>query len=442
MCVQSPVTLPPNEMAMQQIWRFRLWNTPRLLTTRGEVVMIVNPGIFNTGAGPDFGNAVLKIDGQIWVGSVEMHIRASDWHRHGHDGDSAYNNVILHVVGVADCEIKREDGTVIPTLVMSVEGEFVDTFNTLLHSTSLVLPTCGKKLGSIARVMITDWISALGMERLQRKSDDIARRFEALNGDWLQTVFITVARGLGFGHNAQPMEQLARSVPIRTLLKHGDTPQIVEALLFGQAGLLHSSNPVDEYERELIRDYDFYSRKYSLRSTSFPLWQMSSRNGLSTPYRRIALLAEIVCNYAYRLARVLSETTDIDEARSLFRARIAPYWADHSSFGVRIPGVPMSVLGKQSVDLMIINVVIPLMYYRAESVGDYGGMDSAVAMLEKLKPESNSIVRGFADYDLIARDAYTSQALVQLHREYCEPRRCLDCRLGHRLLSTHTKFQA
>lgn len=378
----------------------------------------------------------------MWAGAVEMHLRASDWHRHGHDGDPAYKNVILHIVGLADCEIEREDGSVIPTLVMNVDRGFVDTFNTLLHSTSLVLPTCGRQLGSIAGVMITDWITALGMERLQRKADDIARRFEALNGDWLQTVFITVARGLGFGRNAQPMEQLARSVPIRTLLKHGDTPQIVEALLFGQAGLLHGANPVDEYERELCRDYDFYSKKYGLSSASYPLWQMSSRNGLSTPYRRIALLAEIVCNHAYRLARVLSETTDIEEARSLFRARIAPYWTDHSSFGVRISGVPMAVLGKQSVDLMLINVVVPLMYYRADAVGDYEGMDCAVEMLEKLKPESNSIVRGFADYDVVARDAYTSQALVQLHREYCEPRRCLDCRLGHRLLATHTSFEA
>lgn len=426
---------------MQQIWRYRLWNAPRLRTVVGDDVEVVNPGIYNNVSGPDFLAARIRIGGRMWVGSVEMHIRASDWHRHGHDGDPAYENVILHVVGDDDCDIQRADGTTIPVVVMSVEWGFVEAFNNLLHPKSLVLPTCGERLRDIASVIITSWVASLGMERLQRKADDVGQRLATTNGDWLQTVFVTVARGLGFGRNAQPMEQLARSIPIRTLLKHSDSPQIVEALLFGQAGLLRGDNAADDYERTLRRDYDFYATKYSLRPITNPVWHMSSRNGINTPHRRIALLAELVSTHAYQLGSAMGETTDLDAAERLFAARLAPYWTTHSSFGVTVNGRASACPGRQSVDLLIINVLIPILYHRADSVGDYRTMDCAVDMLEHMRAEDNSIVRGFADYDVKARDAFTSQALVQLHREYCEPRRCLDCRLGHRMIAEHITFR-
>lgn len=418
---------------MQQIWRFRLWRSDRAVTVDGRNIEIVNPGTYNTGAGPDFDNARIRIDGQMWAGPVELHLRASDWHRHGHDGDPAYRNVVLHVVLTDDTTITMPDGRVLPQLVMSVGNDFATVFDNLLQSPRLVLPSCGDRLDDIASVMKTDWLTALAFERLQRKADDVGQRLDTATGDWTQTAFITLARGLGFGNNADNMERLARSVSLRMLLKHSDNPETIEAILFGQSGLL-SDNPADDYEKTLSDEYRFYAHKYDLTAPADPVWRIASRNGANTPYRRIALLARIVATHADELGISLCENTSAAAVEHVFDIDAGPYWINHSAFGKTLSG-KVAMLGKQSIDLLIINVITPLMYHRGRQTQRYDLMDGAVALLEKTQPENNAITRGFAKFNITAPDAFTSQALIQLHRGYCEPRRCLECRLGHRMLA-------
>lgn len=427
----------PNEMILQQVWRFRLWRSSsgRPVTSDGHQVEIIDPGILNTGPGPDFFNAKVRIDGQMWAGSVEIHVRASDWHRHGHDGDPAYSNVILHVVAVDDTEIARRDGSPIPQLTMSVDNLFVNAFNRLLTAERLVLPSCGDRLRDIAPIIVTDWTASLGIERLQSKADHINEILQRNTGDWLQTAYIVLARGLGFGHNADAMEQLARSLPIKTLIRHHDNVETIQALLFGQAGMLEQ--PSDDFTSQLAEEYAFYRVKYGLSRQEIN-WKNTTRSGINTPERRLAQLAAIIAHDSFNIARSLSETLDPERAREFFGVPLPHYWTGHTRLGrTSARPLPPTALGAPAIDLLVINVIAPLVYLRGELNGDWTLTDGAITLLEKTRPEQNSIIRGFADFDIKARDAFTSQALIQLHRQYCEPRRCLDCRLGHRMLARH-----
>ena len=203
----------PSEIVMQQAWRFRLWGTGRISTSQGKTVRVLEAGKLNTGPGPDFRDAKIMVDDKIWVGNIEIHRNASDWHRHDHSNDLAYDNVILHVVGNDDCRIARKDGTEILQTTMNVGEGFTGLFNLLLNTPSYVLPMCGKSLHLVPGIFKTDWITALAFERMMRKADDIIALSKTLSDDWLQVVFITLARGLGFGTNTDNMISVYRLRP-------------------------------------------------------------------------------------------------------------------------------------------------------------------------------------------------------------------------------------
>lgn len=440
--MQSVATdnLLPNEIAMQQAWRFRLWGAGRLVTSQGTVINVVDAGKLNNGPGPDFHDAKIRIDGALWAGCVEIHRRASDWHRHGHDDDRAYDNVILHVVGRDDCRIARGDGSEILQVVMKISDGFDTFFNGLLNGNRYVLPMCGDRLVEIADIFKTDWITALAYERLLRKADDVASRLKAESGNWFQAVFVTLARGLGFGVNADNMERVARSIDFKILLKHTDCPETIEAILFGQAGLLNMANPADNYEARLAREYSFYAHKYGLKPIERPLWQMSFRNTANTPYRRVALLSRLVSEHGTEIGHRLCERKDVSAIRKFLNVNLSEYWAHNYAFGRAVTN-RMSALGKQSQDLLIINVLAPLVYCRGLERARTDLMDGAVEMWEQTDGEKNSITKGFERHGITAGNAFTSQALIQLHKEYCERRRCPECRLGHRLLSSYIGFK-
>lgn len=434
-------TSPPNEAAMQQAWRFRLWGGGRIKTGQGVTIIVEDPGKLNTGPGPDFKDARIRFGEETMAGCVEIHRRASDWHRHGHDGDSAYDNVILHVVGDDDCRILRHSGEEIPQAVISISPRFADLFNTLLFRDSYVLPMCGGSLHLVEGIFRTDWLTSLAFERLMRKADDVTARLKAEAGDWHQTVYVTLARGFGFGNNADIMERVARSVNFRYLLKHSDDIEVLEAILLGQAGLLNTEAPADDYESALCRDYTFYARKYNLTPVGNPLWRMSSRNTAGTPFRRLAFLAALVCRRGSDIGAKLCRTGSVGEIKQFFDVSLTEYW--NTNYAFARPMTHRSVaLGRQSLELLMINVVAPIIYARGLQTGDCELFDTAVAILEGLSPEDNGITRGFAKYDIAATNAFTSQALIQLHKEYCERRRCLDCRLGCKLLSQLVDFTA
>lgn len=437
------------EELMQYVWRYRLWPELSLRTADGLAVEVVDQGQLNRGSGPDFFNASVRIGGELWAGNVEIHVRASDWHRHGHDGDAAYDNVILHVVAYDDCEICRSDGSVIPQVTIRCHEALEQEYRSFMQSPSSELP-CARHLAEVPAIILHDWLTALAFERLQRKADDVLKLVGATHGDWNTAAYVTLARAMGFGSNADAMERVARATPLKRIRRHADSQTAVEAMLIGRAGLL-SETPRDAYEARLLTDFRFYSHKFGTAEDlellncagepgapyTPPVWNMRQRPA-NTPLRRVVTLASFICAHGSPGPEMLS-VSSYEQAHELFAFTIPQYWREHQSFGV--PGkFPAAALAEGSIRLLCINAIIPLNYAHAEYTGNDRRCEEAVELLQSLKPEKNSVTALFENCGLEIKDAFVSQAVLQLRRAYCEPRKCLYCRLGHKLLSAKIKL--
>lgn len=421
------------ERLMQYVWQHRLLLTDNMVTVDGRKVTVIDPGRLNTDAGPDFFNAKVKIGDRLWAGDVEIHVRASDWHRHGHDGDRAYDSVVLHVVDRDDTAISRHDGEIIPQMVMQCDAEFHRKYHQLVDRADIDLP-CAPEMAAMPRLHVLDWLTSLGFERLYEKADRLTRLVADYSGDWEQAAYVVLARALGFGTNAEPMERLARSLPLHFLRKHSDSPTAVEALFFGQGGLLDTAPADDPYVDELRREHNFFAHKFSLRPLQPLGWKMARMRPHNFPHRRIALLAALLCSDSRLVARLI-DASSIDELLEIFRRPLCGYWASHFTFG---PGTErcFDTLSKASAHILIINVAAPLLMAYGSARSDEELSRRAAELLHSLPPESNSIVSLFTSAGLPCDDAFTSQALIHLRRNLCETRKCLYCRLGHRLLAS------
>lgn len=404
----------------------------KLKDSSGRTVEVVDPGILNTNAGPDFFNSKVKLDGTEWVGNIEIHVKASDWYRHGHQDDPAYDNVILHVVGVSDKKVVRRDGTVIPQVELTMPEDFFRKFSTLNGDLDAV--RCAASLPSIPSLNVNDWLETLAIERIQSKARKVKDIYDASGCDWEQTTFTLLARALGFGLNSEPFEMLGRSLPLKILHHHSDNPLQLQALLFGQAAMLDSSLYIfDEYYQLLCREYYFLARKYGLRPMRPGLWKYAKTRPQNFPHRRIAFLAK-ACEGGFSLfSKLISVLPNEDQARELFNWRLDGYWHDHFSFDYEARSAADS-LSRNSVTLLLINVLVPLVYTCSALRGDPDLGEKAVNFLASLPAESNAIIRGWQYYGLKAEDASRTQALIHLRKEYCDNRKCLYCRFGHLIL--------
>ncbi len=430
--LRATASIKTMEQLMQYIWQHRLWRTDDMVTNDGRQVRVLDPGLLNTDAGPDFFNAKVEIDGQTWVGNIEMHVRASDWSRHGHDSDSAYDSVILHVVDKDDAPVYRTNGERIPQLVLQVSPLFNMSYDQLVNSHH-ELP-CAATIATVPRITITEWIERLAFERLHGKVQRVRDMLELYHGSWEEVCYVTVARNLGFGINNEAFERLARRTPLRLLHKHSDSLLQVEALLFGQAGLLDPmAAGADDYYRHLCSEYAFLANKFSLRAMESEAWKMFRIRPQNFPYRRIAMLAHYIEGGFSLMSKILDASGE-KELRKLFEVELTGYWSNHFSFG-KPSERPTLALSNKSIDIVLINTVAPLYYAYGEITGNYALTDKAVSLLESLRPEKNSIVTSFAMAGIECESALASQALIELRRSYCDARKCIYCKIGHRLLS-------
>lgn len=424
------------ERLMHYVWQYRLVTQADMVTVDGRRVTIIDPGRHNTDAGPDFFNAKVRIGDRMWAGDIEMHIRASDWHRHKHDGDPAYDSVVLHVVDCDDTPIHRSNGEIIPQMTMHCSPQFHQRYSALVDRSDIDLP-CARDLPSIPQLHINAWLTALAYERAYAKADSLTEIFTSLSGDWEQATYIILARALGFSVNSEPMQRLARSMPLPFLRKHSDSLTSIEALLFGQATLLPPPGHGDPYADRLVKEYQFLAHKFSLRPMQSPGWKMGRIRPQNLPHRRIATLAQFIANDFRIVSRILKATTP-DEVIELLRTPLTGYWAEHFTFGA--PGQrTAAAMSRSSATVLVINVAIPLLIAYGTRHGDEAMVQRAFEWLTLLPPESNRIVSMFASAGIPARDAFASQALIQLRRRYCETHSCLFCRIGHRLLSHRAK---
>ncbi|MCI9285120.1 MAG: DUF2851 family protein [Muribaculaceae bacterium] len=420
------------ERLMQYVWQHRLLLQTDLTTVDGLPVSIIDPGRLNTDSGPDFFNAKIRIGDKLWAGDVEIHVRASDWHRHRHDGNPAYGSVVLHVVDRDDTMITRSNGEVIPQMVMQCAPGFHESYSSLVDRADIDLP-CASHIPSMSPLHVADWIASLAYERAYAKAERLTETLHTLAGDWEQALYITLARALGFGKNSEPMERLARSLPLQFLRKHSDSLTAMEALFLGQAGFLDTA-PADRYVEHMRREYAFLSHKFSLHAPQALGWKTGRMRPQNLPYRRVAMLAQTVAD-DFRMVRRLLDMESPAEAVEYFRRPLKGYWADRMTFGDEPSGRPAESMSKASASVMTINVAVPLFIAYGMAHNDDEYIEKGFGWLHELPAESNSVVSMFTQAGLTCRDAFTSQALIQLRRAYCECRRCLYCRLGHRLLA-------
>ena len=421
-----------DERFLQSVWQLRQWTADKMSTADGVAVEILHPGIRNRASGPDFSDARIKIGDILWAGDIELHVRASDWHRHNHDTDSAYDHVILHVVAVDDTPIARPDGNIIPQIVLTPKPGLLDRYHDLIARADIDV-ACQDTLRTLPSIIVTDWINALALDRLKDKASRIDEVIRATQGDWEEAAYRTLARALGFGTNADPMERLAKSLPLKIIRKHADSTLSVEALLFGQAGFLEG-NTECPYHEALKTEYAFLAKKFGLTANAFAR-KTSGIRPANFPHRRLALLATIIANNPSICGKLLS-INNIDSARDFFAEPLSGWWSENYTFRPgEHPRQAKGDLTEASLQLLIINSVVPFALAYGLHHGDEHAVTKAIETLEQLPAERNRIVSAFTYCGIRCTDALTSQALIHLRRKYCEQRKCLDCRFGFRALT-------
>ena len=427
------------EELLHYVWKHKLLPLTELQTTDGRVIEILDPGLHNRNAGPDFFNAKVKIGGTLWVGNVEIHMKSSDWYRHGHDRDAHYNNVVLHVVALADMEAKTQDGNYLPQLVLQIPQPLKDNYEELLHNDQY--PPCYRIIPDLTRLTVHSWMAALQTERLEQKTEAIQRRVDQCDGSWEDAYFVTLARNYGFGVNGEAFEQWALNVPLRAVGKHRDDLFQIEAIFMGQAGLLEIDTVPAHYQKDALNDgylarlrneYQYLAHKFQLKPMDASLWNFLRLRPQNFPHIRLSQLANLYYERKAGLSQLL-ECKTTDELRGLLSSHVTPYWETHYTFG-SLSSKNAKRLSLGSLNLLIINTAIPVLFAIGRHRQREDLCDRAFDLLEQLKSENNHITRMWQQCGLAVQSAGDSQALIQLKKEYCDRKDCLRCRIGYEYL--------
>ena len=417
------------EQLLHYVWKHKIFPLKELKTTTGQQVEVIDTGLANTDAGPDFFNAKLKLDGVLWIGNIEIHERSSDWFKHGHHADTGYNSVILHIASEIDTEISRSNGERIPQIQLICPEAVRTNYKELLKTDSY--PPCYRIIPSLPPFTAHSWMTALQMERFEQKATLLNERLKRCQGNWEDAFFITLARNFGFGLNGDAFETWAHRLPFRAVDKHRNDLFQIEAIFFGQAGILEDSDG-DGYYLRLKKEYTYLQHKFGLIPMDASLWRFLRLRPANFPHIRIAQLA---CLYhrAYGLLSRIMETETLQGVRDILKGGTSEYWLTHYTFGGSSPSRQKS-LSNTSLDLLIINTVVTFLYAYGLHKGNRVLCARAGSFLEELKAENNYITRMWEQCGMKASNAADSQALIQLKKEYCDKKKCLYCRIGYEYL--------
>ena len=399
------------EKLLHFAWKHKILPLRPLLTTEGESVEVIDPGQANRNQGADFFNAKVKIGQTVWAGYVEIHVKASDWFRHGHHEDARYNNVVLHVVQTADAQAVTQDGKALPTLQIDFPAHMLTRYQELCQTDDY--PRCHRVVASIPSLKVHSWMEQLLAERLDGKSARILKRVKESRGDWEQAAFATLARSFGFGINGELLEEWAAHVPLAAAAKHRNNLLQVQALFLGTAGLIGHLGPHDGCDAQKAEaEYAYLAHKFSLPAPPPFLWRYLRTRPYNFPHVRILQLAAVFHHGGAQLHALLAASDTALLQRCL-------------------QGASLSV---SAIRLIAINTVAPLLYAYGQAQGNDTLVSRAMDLLESLPAENNYIIRQWSACGLEAGTAAHSQALIQLKREYCDRYDCLRCHFGYEYL--------
>lgn len=420
-----------SEDFLHHIWKFKLFDQFGLITTENESVEILKAGDHNFDSGPDFFNAKIKIGDTLWAGNVEVHINASDWNKHQHQRDKAYDNIVLHVVYNSDRPLFRSSGSLIPTIEIKSRIKQRHYHNYLNFKSSHDWIPCEKQIQLVPPVIIQSTIDKLLLERLERKSSAILESLKLNNNNWEETFYQSLARSFGFKTNAEPFELLAKSLPLIILAKHKSSLLQMEAMLFGQAGMLEEHFE-DSYVRSLQNEYAFLKQKFHLQTIDKTLWKFLRMRPVNFPSVRIAQFAGLIFNSANLFSKIL-EISNVTDLKKFFEINVSEYWQTHYTFN-KVSTQKSKHLGEDAINILVINTIIPFLFVYGKQKSEEAFVDKALKLLEDLPAEANSIIAKWFFLNIPIKSAYDSQALLQLKNECCNFKKCLNCQIGNYLL--------
>jgi len=429
------------EEFLHYLWKYSLFYTDRLVDPEGNRIEVIHPGEYNHDSGPDFFNARIKIAGTEWAGNVEIHTKASHFEIHGHNRDHAFDNIILHIVAESDKMVRNARGEELLTVKIDFDQLLFEKYLELVNNPFII--ACQGEIEKLDRFFIRHWLGSLVVERLKDKCELILNIFSNTGNDWEETFYRVLSRYFGFRVNTEPFEMLASALPFKIIRKHIDNRFQIEALLFGTSGMLDEGlfrNAInDDYYKDLIKEYKILSVKYSLRPVHGWLWKFSKLRPVNFPTIRISQLSAMLSITGGLFSKVV-ESKDIKSLRKLFEVSASDYWKNHYVFGKKSNNMSKNA-GTTASDILLINAVIPIIFIYGNNHNDHEISERAISFLDQIKAEENAIMTDWKKTGIEAGSAFDSQALIQLRNEYCKKRRCLDCRIGTRLVSYGKDFR-
>jgi len=417
---------------LHYIWKFKKFQTQNLQTEQGETITLNSVGLHNFNSGPDFFNAKLSIEEQLWAGNVEIHIKSSDWYLHNHERDSAYDSVILHVVWEHDTEIFRKNNTVIPTLVLKhyIDFSLLNNYKKLFAKQNRWIH-CENDFALTDDFTLAHWLERLYFERLERKAHAIELLLKDSKNDWEAVLFKMLAKNFGLKVNSDAFFSLAQSVDFSVIRKTQFSLPRLEALFFGQANLL--LEPVEDvYFIELATEYKFLKQKFQLQSNGVLPLQFFRLRPPNFPTIRLSQLANLYHEHQNLFSKVI-ELNQLEDFYALFNVSTSAFWETHFTFQ-KVSKKSTKIITKAFTDLLLINTILPLKFCYAKQKGQDVN-DSILKIASQMHSEKNSIIDAFNQLKKISKSAFQSQALIQLKTEYCQHHKCLQCAIGNMLLT-------
>ena len=417
------------EEFLYYLWENRLTDKD-LKTSEGEAVEVVATGYRNTDSGPDFLEAKIQIGDKLWAGHVEIHVKSSDWNRHGHQADKAYKNVILHVVYENDTKVND-----IPTF--ELKGHFDETLfaNYQMFISSKGWIPCEKSIGQVPLFTRLSWLDRMAVERLEGKSETVTKILNANQFDWEDALYKLLMRYFGLKVNNEAFEYLANILPFKTLLKHADNLLQVEAMLMGCAGFLEDDF-TEDYPLLLKREFAVMKAKFNLLTMPAERWRFMRMRPSNFPTIRLAQMAQLIHKNGCLFSKT-REAKSGDEVKALFDVKASEYWETHWRFN-QLPQCDSRKtakhLGDATANILIINAVAPLLFCYGKLHKDESVCETAMQFLEETEAEDNAIIRHFAQCGVKADNAMQTQALLHLYSYFCKRKRCLECRIGNVLM--------
>ena len=420
-----------NEALLHTIWKYKLLGQNKFVGTKGETIEIVAIGEHNQDSGPDFFSSKVLINDVLLVGNVEIHIKTSDWLKHKHQLNKAYDNLVLHVVYEHDVELPQNElfNVSVVELKNIIKRSLIEQYSQLELSKQMI--PCGKSITMVSDIVWKSWMDRLAISRIEEKTKRIDTLFQLCHQNYEDTLYVLLSRNFGFKINNDAFELLGKSIPYSILKKHADQPIQIEALLFGTAGFLDELF-TDAYPKLLQNEYEFLKHKYQLVPLKKELWKFSKTRPVNFPTIRISQLAHLI-GKQQSLFHVLEKQPTLLELKAFFNIETTAYWKTHYKFDTEVEE-SFKPLGESAFHTIVINTIIPFLFFMSERNFNIELKEHAMDILAQLPAEVNTKTKAYTNLGVKTASALESQAQIQLYDFFCSIKACLHCHVGQALL--------